>query len=154
MIHNPYPIPTSDDDRSTTRFQTYLSGEDKGLLFGVRPIRGTPQAVINHLIKNLCNDLRDLKLTQYHPDADAVFSILIERRPLTADQLSRIRRALVGTSGEVSSGVQQHSGGTSVREGLAGNPTSPNHPTFKVVGGVKPNSQKKSKTKSRKKTNS
>jgi hypothetical protein len=152
MIHNPYPIPTDELDRATTRFQTYLSGEDKGLLFGVRPIRGTPQAVINHLIKNLCDDLRDHNITQYHPDADTIFSILVERRPLSADQLSRIRRAIAGTDKQVSERVQHDSRGTSVRKGSTGTKTGPNHPAIKTLRGEQPNRKTQSKTKSKTKT--
>lgn len=145
MIANPYPIPTSDDDKATTRFQTYLSAEDKGLLFGIRPIRGTIQAVVNNLIRNLCNDLRDLELTSYHPDADSILAILIERRDLTNGQLERIRCAVVGTNKQVPTGVQHNSGGTSVRKGLANPAVGPDHPTFQVVRGKQQNSTKKSK---------
>lgn len=151
MITNPYPTPVEDDDKGTCRFQTYLSGEDKGLLFGIRPIRGTAQAVINHLIRNLCNDLRDLNITQYHPDADSIFAVLIERRKLTTEQLTRIRRALAGTDKQVSKGVQQHSGGSSVRQRLTSHAVSPDNTAFKVVGGESYTSKTKSKSKTNKK---
>ena len=137
MIHNPYPIPTSDDDKAACRFQTYLSGEDKGLLFGIRPIRGTPQAVVNHLIRNLCDDLRELNITTYHPDADYIFAILVERRPLSRDQISRIRRTASGLHRQVQEGVRQHSGGTSLRQGLTSPATSSNNATGEVKRRVK-----------------
>lgn len=152
MIQNPYPTPVEDDDKGTCRFQTYLSGEDKGLLFGIRPIRGTAQAVINNLIRNLCNDLRELNITTYHPDADSILAVLIERRPLSADQLSRIRRTLTSTHKQVSTGLQQHSGSTSLREGLTSDASSTNDAPFKVVRGKPHNSKTKSKTKGNKKT--
>jgi len=147
MIHNPYPIPTSDDDKAACRFQTYLSGKDRALLFGIRPIRGTPQAVINNLIKNLCDELRELNITDYRPDADDIFSILVERRALSPDQLSRIRRTIDSTDKQVPARVQQHSGGSGVRERATSTTSGANHPPFQVVRGKQPNSQKKSKTK-------
>lgn len=144
MITNPYPIPTSDDDKATTRFQTYLSAEDKGLLFGIRPIRGTIQAVINHLIRNLCNDLRDLDIISYHPDADTIFTILVERRGLTTDQITRIRCAFAGNTRALPTGVQQHSGGTGLRKGVADAAVGANNPPFQVVRGKQHNRPKKS----------
>lgn len=147
MIHNPYPAPTTDDEKSTTRFQTYLSGEDKGLLFGIRPIRGTPQAVVNHLIKNLCDELRELGITNYHPDADDIFTILVERRPLSTDQLTRIRRAVAGNTKQVSTGVRDNSGGTEVRKRPSSSKTSADHPAVQAIRGVKRNSKKGTKSK-------
>ena len=147
MIRNPYPIPTSDDDKATTRFQTYLSGEDKGLLFGLRPIRGTPQAVVNHLIKNLCNDLREHNITAYHPDADTIFSILVERRPLSGDQLARLRCAVTGVHRQVSAGVQQQSGGTSVRQRPTGSTSGSHNSSSQTKRRVQSNRKTKSTTK-------
>jgi len=147
MIRNPYPIPTSDDDKAACRFQTYLSGEDKGLLFGIRPIRGTPQAVVNHLIKNLCDDLRDLNITTYHPDADDIFAILVERRALSGDQISRIRRTVAGLHRQVPAGVRQHSGGSSLRQGLTSPTTSSNNATGEVKRRIKHSRQTRTKAK-------
>ena len=146
MIRNPYP-PPRDEDKISCRFQTYLSGEDKGLLSSIRPIRGTPQAVVNHLIKNLCNDLRDIGLTAYHPDADDIFCILVERRPITAEQRVRIRRALASTNKQIPTGVRQHSGGSSVRQGLTGDALSAHNTSSQVAGGKQHHSKAESKTK-------
>lgn len=151
MIQNPYP-PPKEEDKISCRFQTYLSGEDKGLLSSVRPIRGTPQAVINHLIKNLCNDLRELGITTYHPDADDILTILVEPRPLSADQLTRIRRAVAGTDKQVSAGVRQHSRGTSVHKRPTDSPFGPDHAPFEVVRGKQPDLETKSKTKKSRET--
>jgi hypothetical protein len=127
MIQNPYPPPKDALDRQGCRFQTYLTGEDKGLLSSLRPIRGTPQAVINHLIKNLCDDLRDLGLTSYRPDADDIFAILIERRPLSAEQVARLRRTSFGATKQVPARLLQYRGGAKVREGFANPPSGPDH---------------------------
>lgn len=144
MIHNPYPTPR-DEDKISCRFQTYLSGEDKGLLFSIRPIRGTPQAVVNHLIKNLCDDLRELGVTSYHPDADDIFAVLVERRQLTTEQRTRIRRTLTGSDKQIPTRVQQHSGGTGVRKRPASPPSSANDTTFEVVRGKQQDRKAKSK---------
>jgi hypothetical protein len=133
MIHNPYPAPTSEEDKQACRFQTYLSGEDKGLLSSIRPIRGTPQAVVNHLIKNLCNDLRELGITSYRPDADDIFAILVEPRDLTEGQLARLRCTTIGTTQQVSKRIREYRGGTEVRKGLANPSPSSNDAAGKVT---------------------
>ena len=143
MIKNPYP-PPKEEDKISCRFQTYLSGEDKGLLSSIRPIRGTPQAVVNHLIKNLCNDLRDLNITQYHPDADDIFAVLVEPRKLTADQLSRIRRTLTGNDKQISTRIQHDSRGSGVRKRLASTSLGADHIAGKTVRGKQHDSEKKS----------
>jgi hypothetical protein len=127
MIHNPYPTPTSEEAKQACRFQTYLSGEDRGLLFSVRPIRGTPQAVINHLIKNLCDDLRELGITTYRPDADDIFEILVERRSLSAEQLARLRCTSVSTTKQVSARIREYRRGSEVRKRLADPSFSADH---------------------------
>lgn len=127
MIHNPYPTPTSEDDKQACRFQTYLSGEDKGLLSYIRPIRGTPQAVINHLIKNLCDDLRDLGITNYRADADDIFAILVERRPITGEQIARLRRTTFGPTKQVPARLCEYRGRAEVRKGLTNPSSGPDH---------------------------
>lgn len=151
MIHNPYPAPTDENDKISCRFQTYLSGEDKGLLSSIRPIRGTPQAVVNHLIKNLCNDLRDLGITSYRPDADDIFAILVERRPLSGEQIDRIRRTTVGTSKQIPSRLREHSGGSSVRKRPTDTSSSSDHSAKQTSRGVK--QDRKSATKGKKNPN-
>ena len=72
LLKNPYPLPTSDDDKDASRFQSYISAEDKALLSSLRPVKGTAQAIVNHLINNICHDLRDLGINFYRPDADDI----------------------------------------------------------------------------------
>jgi len=134
MITNPYPPPT-DDDRQSCRFQTYLSGEDKGLLSSIRPIRGTPQAVINHLIKNLCDDLRELGITSYRPDADDIFAILVERRDLTEGQLARLGCTTIGSTKQVSARIQQYRRRAEVRERLTDSSPSSHNTAGKTTRG-------------------
>lgn len=148
MIHNPYPTPTSEDDKQACRFQTYLSGEDKGLLSSIRPIRGTPQAVINHLIKNLCDDLRELGINSYRPDADDIFAILVERRDLTEGQLVRLGCTTIGPIEQIPPRVRQHRGRTEVRKGPTNPPSGPNDTKGKVTGGK--SQDRKSKTSKKK----
>lgn len=137
MLHNPYPSQHDNVDQDALRFQTYLNGPDKALLMGIRPIKGTAQTVINHLIKNLCNDLRDLGINSYRPDADDIFTILVERRALTDDQVERLRRTTVGTDQQIPTGLQQHRGGTKVRKRTANPSAGANHPKVKTPRGVK-----------------
>ena len=150
MIHNPYPTPTDENDKVACRFQTYLSGEDKGLLSAIRPIRGTTQAVVNHLIKNLCDDLRELGITSYRPDADDIFTILVERRDLTEGQLDRLRRTTLGTPKQIPTGLREYSRGSSVRQRSTNAPSGPDHATKQVVRRVK--QDRKNKTSKGKKS--
>lgn len=120
MLKNPYPIPTDENDQASCRFATYIDAADKALMHGLRPVKGTPQAIVNNLILNICNDLRDLKLTSYHPDADDILAILTERRPLTDEQITRLRLTTAGLSEQVPSWLQHHRRKSSVREGATG----------------------------------
>lgn len=152
MIRNPYPAP-KEDDKASCRFQTYLNGEDKGLLFSVRPIRGTPQAVINHLIKNLCDELRELGITEFSPDADDIFTILVERRPLNGDQLARLRRTTLGSTKQVSERIQQYRRRSAVRQGLADPQISSHNTEKQTAGRVKQNRKGKTNKKAHSKSN-
>lgn|SRR5215475_616024 len=126
MIHNPYPT-SENDDKSATRFQTYISAEDKALLMSLRPVKGTPQAIINNLILNVCRDLRDLNITSFRPDADDILAVLLERRPLTDDQLVRLRRTSIGVSEEIPTWLQYHRRRTEVRKRTSDAPTGSSH---------------------------
>lgn len=146
MLTNPYPPPTSEDDKAALRFQTYLSGEDKSLLMCIRPAKSTAQAVINNLIKNICNDLRDLDITSFRVDADDIFCVLTERRPLTDEQITRLRRTTVGASQKVPTWLQQHSRRTGVRKDAPDHTAGASNPTGKVNGGKQHNRKTKSKS--------
>jgi hypothetical protein len=116
MLKNPYPLPTNEDDKNASRFQSYISAEDKALLSSLRPVKGTAQAIVNNLILNICHDLRDLGVNFYRPDADDILTILCERRPLTDEQIVRLRRTTVGTTSQVPTWLQQHRRRTSLHE--------------------------------------
>jgi hypothetical protein len=154
MLKNPYLTPEDPGQQNALRFATYLDGEDKALLMSIRPIRGTAQAVINNLIKNICNDLRDLKLTGYHPDADDILAVLVESRPLTTSQVERLRRTTFGSNAEVPTRLYEHRRGSEVRERPANHPTSTHHVKGKTAGRVKSNGEKVAKGKKTTKTQS
>lgn len=142
MLKNPYPIPTEEDDKQACRFATYIDAGDRALLMSLRAVRGTAQAAVNNLILNLCNDLRDLNLTSYRPDADDILSILVERRPLTDDQLNRLRRTTLGTATTVPPWLQQHRRRTEIRKGTTESETGSSNPQSSVEGGVRRNRTK------------
>jgi hypothetical protein len=126
MIHNPYPIPTDEDDKVSCRFATYMSAEDKAMLMALRPVRGTPQAVINNLIKNFCDELRELKLDFYRPDADDILAILVERRALSDEQIARLRCTTFGVTEEIPARLRQQRRSSKLRERLANAPSGTN----------------------------
>jgi hypothetical protein len=125
MLNNPYPIPTDEDDKASCRFATYLSKEDKTLLMSLRPVRGTPQAVVNNLIKNFCDELRALKLDFYHPDADDILTVLVGHRKLTADQINRLRCTTFGVSSQIPTWLQHSGGGSKIRQRHSNDATKP-----------------------------
>src|SRR5438105_9598832 len=135
MLTNPYPHPTDADDKDALRFQTYLSGEDKALLMSVRPARGTAQTIVNNLIKHICDDLRELNITSFRVDADDILCVLTERRPLTSDQVSRLRRTTFGASAKVPKGLFNDSRGTEVRKGTTNAKVGANHTKSEVGRG-------------------
>jgi hypothetical protein len=122
LLKNPYPLPTNEDDKNASRFQSYISAEDKALLSSLRPVKGTAQAIVNHLISNICHDLRDLGVNFYRPDADDILAVLCERRPLTDEQIVRLRRTTVGTTSSIPTWLQQHRRVTTVRKASANAP--------------------------------
>src|SRR5713101_2502363 len=127
MLTNPYPQPRNEAEAELFRLQTYISGEDKSLLVGIRPMKGTAQTIINNLILNLCRDLRDLNITSFHPDADDILTVLTERRALSDTQIQRLRCTTAGLPKKVPTGLLQHSGGTSVCEGATSTKASAYH---------------------------
>ncbi len=151
MLTNPYPQPRNDAEAELFRLQTYISGEDKSLLVGLRPVKGTAQTIVNNLILNLCRDLRDLNIISFHPDADDILAILTERRPLTAEQCQRLRRTTVSLPKKIPTGLFQHSGGTSVREGVAGASAGADH-TAKQTSGGKQSARTKETSKTKEST--
>ncbi len=138
MLKNPYPPPSDldEDDKAASRFQTYIDAGDRALLMSLRAVRGTAQAAVNTLILHLCNDLRDLKLTTYRPDADDILEILCERRPLTDDQITRLRRTSASLHQQIPTWLQQHRRRTGVREGTTDPAVKPAHTKGGVEGGV------------------
>lgn len=154
MLKNPYLTPEDPGQQAALRFATYLDGEDKALLMSIRPVRGTAQAVINNLIKNICNDLRDLRITSYHPDADDILAVLVESRPLTESQIDRLRRTTIGPNAEIPPRLHQHRRGPEVREGPTNPETSPDHSKKQTAGRVKHPRTKNTKTKESTKGNS
>lgn len=138
MLKNPYPPPSdlNEHDLAACRFQTYIDAGDRALLMSLRAVRGTAQAAVNTLILNLCNDLRELKLISYRPDADDILEILVERRPLTDDQISRLRLTSIGLHQEIPTWLQQHRGRTAVRKGASDPKTKSADPKSEVKSGV------------------
>ncbi len=146
MLKNPYLTPEDPGQQAALRFATYLDGEDKALLMSIRPVRGTAQAVINNLIKNICNDLRELRITGYHPDADDILAILVEPRHLTDEQITRLRCTTFGVDAEVPARFLEHRGGSEVCEGPADPQTSTDHSTVKATRGKQHTRKKDTKT--------
>ncbi len=138
MLKNPYPPPSDldEDDKAASRFQTYIDAGDRALLMSLRAVRGTAQAAVNTLILHLCNDLRDFQLTSYRPDADDILEILCERRPLTDDQITRLRRTSLGVHQQVPTWLQQHQRSTAVRKGATDTKTESTHTKGSTESGV------------------
>jgi hypothetical protein len=147
MLKNPYLTPDDPGQQAALRFATYLNGEDKALLMSIRPVRGTMQSVVNNLIRNLCNELRELNITHYHPDADDILAVLIEPRPLSTEQFERLGRTTACTIAEVSARIHEHRRRTEVREGTANPTTGADNPKKQATRGVKPPRTKNTKTK-------
>lgn len=101
MLTNPYPHKLDSADLSGKKFQADIHPGDKALLMSLRPSKGTIQLVVNNLIKNLCDDLRELNVTGWLPDGDNILTILTERRDYSEEQLERLRHTTVCTSGSV-----------------------------------------------------
>jgi hypothetical protein len=154
MLKNPYLTPEDPGQQNALRFATYLSGEDKTLLMSIRPMRGTAQAVVNNLIRNICNDLRDLGITGYHPDADDILAILVESRHLTDSQIERLRRTTFGSTAEIPTRLLEHRRGSEVCEGPTNPKTSAHHLKGKVAGGKQHDGEKTTKGKKSTKTQS
>lgn len=138
MLKNPYPPPSelNENDLAACRFQTYIDAGDRALLMSLRAVRGTAQAAVNTLILHLCNDLRELNLTSYRPDADDILEILCERRPLTDDQITRLRRTSISVHQQISTGLQHNRRSSGVREGATNTKTKSTHTPGSTESGV------------------
>jgi hypothetical protein len=154
MLKNPYLTPEDPGQQAALRFATYLDGEDKALLMSIRPIRGTAQAVINNLIRNICNDLRDLGINHFCPDADDILAVLVESRPLTASQIERLRRTTFGTAAEIPTRLHEHRGRSEVRERPADHSVSAHNTPRKTSRGKQHSRKETAKTKKDTKTQS
>jgi hypothetical protein len=126
-LRNPYNHKIDSADETGVKLQCDIDPNDKALLVGLRPAKGTIQLIVINLLHTLCNDLRDLGITSYRPDADDVIATLVESRPFSPEQLARVRQSLVGTHGQIPERFLVDRGGTGVREKTAGAKTKSGH---------------------------
>lgn len=131
MLTNPYSTSVNSSNDSGAKLQCDVHPGDKALIMSLKPSKGTIQLVVNNLIKNLCDDIRELNITGWQPDGDDILSILVERRAFNETQCERLRHTSICASGTVPSRLLNSRRGTSVREKA---------PKSKVVS---PNSQKR-----------
>jgi len=118
MLTNPYPntINSGSDYDSGMKFQCDVHPGDKGLLMSLRPSKGTLQLIVNNLLKNLCDDIRELNITGWQLDGDQILTILVERRELSESQCERLRHTSICALGAVPPRLLDNRRGTSVRE--------------------------------------
>src|SRR6266403_946306 len=118
MLSNPYPntINSGSDYDSGLKFQCDVHPGDKALLMSLRPSKGTLQLIVNNLLKNLCDDIRELNITGWQLDGDTILSILVERRELNESQCERLRHTSICALGAVPPRLLEHRGRSSVRE--------------------------------------
>jgi len=121
MLTNPYPntINSGSDYDSGMKFQCDVHPGDKALIMALRPSKGTLQLVVNNLLKNLCDDIRNLNITGWQLDGDQILSILVERRDLTESQCERLRHTSICALGAVPPRLLDNRRGTSVRKKAA-----------------------------------
>lgn len=83
MLTNPYgKLPNAAQNSGTVRIQTDIPIGEKSLLVGLFPQRDAFQLIINNLLKNICDELRELNHTTYRPDSSTLLAQLCARRPL------------------------------------------------------------------------
>jgi hypothetical protein len=118
MLTNPYPntINSGSDYDSGMKFQCDVHPGDKALLMSLRPSKGTLQLIVNNLLKNLCDDIRELNITGWQLDGDQILTILVERRELSEGQRERLRHTSICTVGTVPPRILDYRGGTSIRK--------------------------------------
>src|SRR5258708_6620099 len=116
MLTNPYPTKLDSADGTGIKLQCDIHPADKALIMSIRPSKGTTQLVVNNLIKNLCDDLRELNITGWQLDGDTILTILTERRELSEAQCERLRHTSICTPGTVSPRILDYRGRTSVRK--------------------------------------
>jgi len=106
MLTNPYPntINSGSDYDSGMKFQCDVHPGDKALLMSLRPSKGTLQLIVNNLLKNLCDDIRELNITGWQLDGDQILSTLVERRELSESQCERLRHTSICALGAVPRG--------------------------------------------------
>ena len=137
-LKNPYDYHVNSSALGV-KFQCDVDPLDKALITSLRPARGTLQLVVLNLLKNLCNDLRDLGINHYCVDGDEILDILTGPKPLSRGQIERLRRTTVGTIGEIPPRFFLDSRGTSVREKVAGTKTKSSDATKRTSQGVQRN---------------
>jgi hypothetical protein len=115
-LKNPYPTKIDSADETGSKLQCDISPADKALIMSLRPAKGTIQLVVNNLLKNLCDDLRELNIHGWRLDGDELLTILTDKRPFSEHQLDKLRKSTAGTTKPVSERLLEHRRGTSVRE--------------------------------------
>jgi hypothetical protein len=79
QITNPYHD-VKEGDEGASKIATIIATEDLALLRAVVPKRGFVQAVINTLIYELAEELRDNDMTYYRPDNEEKICDILSRR--------------------------------------------------------------------------
>lgn len=115
-LKNPYTTKIDSADGTGVKLQCDIDPNDKSLIVGIRPSKGTIQLVVINLIKHLCDDLRELGIHAYRTDGDELLAILTESRPLNVEQIERIRRSSVGLTGRIPSRFLNDRGRSEVRK--------------------------------------
>lgn len=136
-LKNPYDTHVNSSDATGVKFQCDVDPNDKSLIASLRPAKGTLQLVVLNLLKNLCNDLRDLGITHYRVDGDEILDILTGAKPLSRGQVERLRRTTVGSTGPIPERFLLDSGRTSVREKVAGTTPKSRNVAKRTGEGVK-----------------
>lgn len=146
MLSNPYPNQINSADDSGAKLQCDIHPGDKALLMSLRPSKGTIQLIVNNLLKNLCDDVRELNITGWQLDGDQILSILTERRDLTEGQCERLRHTSICAVGTVPPRLLDSGGGTSLRQKTSKSKAESAHAPKRTVRRVKRTGEETSKT--------
>ncbi len=141
-IPNPYGV--TKRTNAITNIQTSIPSSERHKLAVFAPNKGDCSAILNSLLNNLILDIHDITAGHYTAiDYTTIAAVLLERRPLSAEQYDRLRSSSCRANVPARDEVHNLGGSSGVRERTEGVEEVPSNALSRPRHG-KPGTGKKS----------
>lgn len=114
MLTNPYGV-LKHEAHTSTNLQTYIPVTERHKLAVFAPNKGDTSIILNHLIRNLLQDIHELTNGTYTAiDYHSILTVILQRRSLSREQYDALRSTTCGSNIPASAGLPDPGGSTSL----------------------------------------